>query len=296
MKLLLGCCLILSLTREALAEGVAKSRAEAEALAATLKYQQGEIVLQNGLATLRVPEGFRFLDRADANKVIVQMWDNPPPPGDDLLGMLMSETGPFGHDAWAVVISYEKDGFVRDQDAEAIDYRDLFKQMKEGIHQSNPERTRQGYPTMELVGWAAPPRYDHDSHKLYWAKELKFGGESENTLNYHIRMLGRSGVIVLNAVASMWQLPQIESSTPGILSAIDFSPGNQYADFDPKSDKIATYGLTALVAGDVAAKTGGFQGLGPLIIIIIIIAIAGAALVQRVVRQKVPVATENRGG
>lgn len=74
-------------------------------------------------------------------------------------------------------------------------------------------------------------------------------------------MLGRGGVLVLSAVATMAQLPVIEQATPGILSAIEFNPGHSYGDFNPKADKVATYGLATLVAGGVAAKLGLFKGL-----------------------------------
>lgn len=236
------------------------SRNEAQALIDRLNFQQGKVVLHDGLATLNVPEGFRYLNGPDANKIIVDLWGNPP--GEQPLGLLMPNVSPISRDAWAVIITYAKDGYVKDDDAEKINYDELLKKMKQGIHDANPERAKQGYPTMDLVGWAAPPRYERDTHKLYWAKELKFSGSAENTLNYNIRMLGRRGVLVLNAVASMSQLSEIEKASPEILSAIDYNPGNRYADFDAKSgDKIASYGLAALVAGGVAAKLGFFKGL-----------------------------------
>ena len=96
---------------------------------------------------------------------------------------------------------------------------------------------------------------------MYWAKELKFDGSDENTLNYNIRLLGRRGVLVLNAVAGMEQLPAIQSATPTLLSMIDFQEGHRYSDFDSSSDKVATYGLAALVAGGIATKAGLFKGL-----------------------------------
>ena len=40
---------------------------------------------------------------------------------------------------------------------------------------------------------------------------------------------------------------------------INFGDGNRYADFDPKVDKVATYGIAALVAGGIAAKAGLFK-------------------------------------
>jgi len=54
-------------------------------------------------------------------------------------------------------------------------------------------------------------------------------------------------------------LPEIDKDIPGILSMVDFQPGNTYAEFDPKIDKVAEYGLAGLIAGGglaAAAKLG----------------------------------------
>ena len=45
---------------------------------------------------------------------------------------------------------------------------------------------------------------------------------------------------------------------------VDFKEGSRYADFDPKTDKVAAYGIAALVAGGAlaaAAKLGLLKGL-----------------------------------
>jgi len=165
------------------------------------------------------------------------------------------------NEAWAVIITYDEDGPVKDDDANKINYTDLLKQMQDSTRQASAERVKEGYRPIELVGWAAPPKYDSQGKKLYWAKELAFGEEPEHTLNYNIRILGRQGVLVLNAVAASKDLPVIEAATPDLLSAVSFDKGNRYEDFDKSTDKLATYGLAALVAGGVAAKMGLFKGL-----------------------------------
>ena len=114
---------------------------------------------------------------------------------------------------------------------------------------------------LELIGWAEPPRYDKDTKKVYWAKDIRFTGETDHTLNYNIRMLGRRGVLVLNCVADLGQLPEIRTATPQLLGMVEFNQGHRYVDFDPKTDKTAAYGLAALVAGGVAAKAGLFKVL-----------------------------------
>ena len=225
-------------------------------LAESLKFQDGEVTLRNDLAKLKLPREIRYIGPDDATKVLEGIWGNPPMHAKTL-GMLVPASIPIiAPNAWAVVITYEEDGYVKDDDANKINYDDLLKQMRAGVKAGNEERVKQGYPQIELVGWAAAPRYDAAAKKMYWAKELKVQDATENTLNYNIRVLGRRGVLVLNVIAGMSQLAEIEASTPMLLGAVDFQEGHRYADFKPGTDKVATYGLAALVAGGVLAKTG----------------------------------------
>ena len=224
-----------------------------------LKYQQGQIDLRGGLATLSVPKEFNFLDSTDAETVLVKLWGNPPSEEKPLGLLIPAGMTPISSNCWVVTISYDADGYVKDDDASKINYDDLLKQMQKSVVENNKARQEKGYPPVELLGWAEPPRYDGATHKMYWAKRFRVEGETGDTLNYNIRMLGRKGVLELNAIASVDQLPTIDAQTPQILGMVDFKEGNRYADFDPKVDKVATYGLAALVAGGAlaaAAKLG----------------------------------------
>ena len=236
--------------------------AKLRALSERLKYQQGQIVLRDGLATINLSEDFRYLDPAGAETVLSGIWGNPSS-SERSLGMIVpAGFDSFAPQAWCVVIGYQEDGYVKDNDAEKINYTKLLKQMQKATREESAERVKNGYAAIELIGWATPPRYDRQTHKFYWAKELNFGdSQGENTLNYNLRILGRRGILELNAVASMGQLPEIEKATPQILSMVDFNDGNRYADYTPGTDKLATYGLAALVAGGVATKTGLLKGL-----------------------------------
>ncbi len=220
-----------------------------------LKPQTGNIQLPNGVAELEVPEDYYYLDPAQAEIVLSEVWGNPP--GQPTLGILFpAGKTPFDPDAWAVTIEYENEGHVEDDDAAEIDYDDLLSSMKDDTRASNQYRVEQGYPPVELVGWAARPYYDQQAHKLHWAKEIKFGESQDNTLNYNIRVLGREGVLVLNFIAGMNQLSEINQRLNSVLQIANFKEGHKYSDFDPSVDKVAAYGLGALVAGKVLAKTG----------------------------------------
>ncbi len=258
--------------------------AEIKKVAAALNWQTGEVDLNSGLAHVTVPESMHFLGAKDAKVLLETLWGNPP--GSDVLGLLApKDIGPLDERAWAVVITYEDDGHVKDDDASKINYDDLLKDMKESTAAGNEQRKKAGYPAIELVGWAAPPRYDSTAKKLYWAKELKFEGGTEHTLNYGIRVLGKQGVLVLNAVAGMAQLKDVEAATPTILAAVDFKTGNRYADFNPSTDKVATYGLAGLITGGVLAKTGLLAKFGILFAKFFkVILFGGAALVAVIVK------------
>ena len=258
---------------------------QATTLASSLQWQTGTITLKDGLATIKLTPDFRYLGPDDAEKVLHDIWGNPA--GLHQLGMIFpADVGPLDSHGWGVVISYEENGYVKDNDADTINYPDLLKQMQQAVHDANDERTRQGYPAMELVGWAAPPHYDHATHKLYWAKEFSVTGNEDDSLNYDVRILGRRGVLVLSAVSSMRDYARISADMPDVIGMVDFQPGNLYSDFDPAVDKVAKYGLAALIAGGAlgaAAKLGLLKFLWPALFalkkfIIVIVVAVGAGI------------------
>ena len=255
---------------------------------ARLHYQTGQVKLRGGLATLELPAEFRYLDPRETD-LVIRAWGNPP--NNETLGMIVpAGANVFQAESWAVVITYDEDGFVKDDDAATVNYDDLLGKMQRALRGENEERRRRGYPEIELVGWAEPPRYDSAAHKLYWAKDLRFGTEAVHTLNYNIRVLGRRGVLVLNAVASMDQLAAVRRDMTKVIAFVDFAEGNRYADFVPGTDKVAEYGIAALIVGSIAAKAGLFKlllaGILALKKLIVVALVAIAAFFRRLFGKK----------
>jgi uncharacterized membrane-anchored protein len=170
-----------------------------EEFVASLEVRTGRVVLGNDLATLDLPDLLVFLDGENTQRLLVDGWGNPP---DDVLplGMILpAGISPLADESWGVTVEYEDSGYVSDEDAADIDYGDMLKDMQADMHEANIWREENGYEPVQLVGWAAEPRYDAEGKKLHWAKELKFGDSETNTLNYNIRVLGRKGVLVLGS-------------------------------------------------------------------------------------------------
>lgn len=253
---------------------------QVDSIEKTFTYLHGTIDLREGLATLNVPDGYKFLDAQQANRVLTDLWGNPP---SEALGMLIPENvSPVSDNfTYAIEINYEEEGYIEDDDAKDIDYDELLEQMQEEVKLANPERINQGYESINLIGWASEPFYDQMNKKLHWAKEFKFGENEINTLNYNIRILGRKGVLNLNAIGNMAVLPMVKGDIDSFLSSVDFNDGYRYSDFNPDIDKIAAYGIGGLIAGKVLAKTGLLVGLLKFWKVIAIALVGGFAMFKK---------------
>ncbi|TDP01618.1 DUF2167 domain-containing protein [Flavobacterium sp. 245] len=266
---------------------ISKINAQADTLAAfydkiekSFTYESGKIKLPEGDGTLNVPKGFKFLNGKQTQDVLSNLWGNPE--DKTILGSLVPDGKGLTHaDSWMFVISYQGDGYVKDDDAGEIDYDDLLKTMKEDVATENAERKKGGYPEVQLIGWASKPYYDNTLKVLHWAKELQFGQDKEHTLNYDLRVLGRKGMYNISAVAGVNQLAEVKASIPGIIQSVEFNDGNKYLDFDADTDTVAAWTIGGLVAGKVLAKVGFFAIVAKFAKVIVIGIVAAFAAVKK---------------
>lgn len=223
----------------------------------TLDPRSGEITVQGGKASVALPDGWHYLEQQAARHVVEEVWGNPPDP--TTLGLIVPpgwESDDESSPTWAIIVSYDDEGHVLDDDASTIDYDELLSGLQEDTRAGAEERRRAGYPAVELVGWAERPHYDSQAKKLYWAKHLKFDG-GPGTLNYDIRILGRRGTLVLSAVAGMNELQDVRTASTEILPAVQFVSGERYEDYQEGIDPVVAGGIGALIAGKLLLK-GGF--------------------------------------
>lgn len=279
------------------AEPPAQAASKERELVASLKPQQGEVAIPAAKARIRLGQDFVYLDTADAKKLLVEGWGNPPDAVENVIGVVLpAGKDPMANETWGAVVTYEKTGYVTDDDAKTTDYAALLKDMQAGESEMNERRREQGYPEQHLVGWAQSPSYDPSSHSMVWARNIRFGDNSENTLNYDVRLLGRHGVLSLNLITGMSQLDRVRPAAASLASRASFDAGARYADFNPDLDEKAGYGLAGLVAagaGAAAAKKLGLLAiLGVFLKKFAVVAIAGlagiAAWLRRLFKREAP--------
>lgn len=267
-----------TLDPDALPDGVGVSEEEFDVdavrrgFADELAFETGSVQLSSGEARFDLPDGWAFLETRDARRVVEELWGNPPDP--TTIGFLdpPHELGRLQAD-FGIIVSMDESGYIEDDDAADYDFDELLEGMQESTREENAERLAAGYETIELVGWAEPPHYDAAAKKLYWAKKLRFGETDGTVLNYDVRILGRRGALVLQAVAMMDAFDEVQSGMQTALAATSFNEGHRYSDFDPSMDKVAAIGIGGLIAGKVAAKAGLFAVIakfGKLIVVALI--------------------------
>lgn len=175
---------------------------------------------------------------------------------------------------WFSLYDYSDVGYVTDKDN--IDADALLKSLREEQDAANVRRQQQGLPQLTIVGWAVQPHYDSSTHNLEWGLKLN-GSDGENVINYTARHLGRGGYVSSVLVSSPETFQKDLAEFRASDSKLAFDPGSTYAEFR-NGDKVAGYGLAALIVGGAGAavvKSGAAKGF----IAAILIALKGFAKV-----------------
>src|SRR5207302_9618398 len=201
-----------------------------------------------GIARIDVPSGYVFVDGKSTRALIKAAGE---PVSGHELGLLRST-----NEHWSVMFEFSDAGYVKDDDKDKLDADKLLAHIKLGNAEGNKERIRAGNPPLEIVGWEVPPKYDAASHNLEWA--IRATSEGRPILNYNTRLLGRKGVMEVVLIVEPDKLPATLPMFRGLLAGYNFQSGENYAEYR-SGDKVAKYGLAALVVGGAAvgaAKLG----------------------------------------
>lgn len=232
-----------------------------------------------GNSTLAIPEGFVFLAPADTTQFMEL--------NQNISNGRTVMVGPQNL-AWTAYLDFEDTGYVKDD--EKIDPAALLKQIKENTEESNKARLERGWRAMHIVDWASPPEYNRQTKRLEWA--TIYQSDTQRGVNFFTKVLGRRGTTSIVMVADPADLTAAESALNTVLNGYAFNSGDSYAEWK-QGDKVAEYGLAALVLGGAAAvatKKGfwailaGFITAGWKLLVAAVVA-AGAALRRLINRQ-----------
>lgn len=228
-----------------------------------------------GFAKLNVPAGQLFLDGSTTRQLMESVGE---PTSGNEVGFLRPTNG-----NWSVYFEYADVGYVKDDEKDKLDADKLLKSIKSGNDAANEQRQRNGIPPLIVEGWQQEPRYDPTTHNLTWC--ILASVEGKKLLNYNTRLLGRKGYMSVTLVCDPDELPSTLTDYNALLAGYKFNQGDTYAEYK-SGDKIAKYGLGALVLGGAAvgaAKLGLFAWLavflkkGWKVIVFALVAVAAGA-------------------
>ena len=231
------------------------------------------------IATVDVPAGCRF-SGAEGTKKFMELTQNPTNGQEQGVILCKPAEGESGA-TWFVVYEYDPTGYVKDDEKTKLDARKIFEALKEGNDAGNRMRRRRGWDEIFLAGWQRRPYYDENTHNLTWALRVYSGADT--TINHSVRLLGRGGVMKVDLVISPTAFEDALPAFDAMIAGTTFVPGQTYAEWR-SGDKVAKYGLTALVAGGAGAAAMKLGLFGKLWKVIVTGAAAlGKALVAAVV-------------
>lgn len=204
-------------------------------------------------AVFKASERFTFLDPESTDRFL--RLNGNPPQGSSVT------IAPTAHGQWFGILSFAAEGYVKDD--EAIDADALLQSLKQANADGNARKRAQGYETVTLEGWALAPRYDRENKRLEWGTLLR-DERGQPFVNVSTRILGRSGYTSAILVTSPQTLEADLKEFKLALHDFDYVGGEKYSEWR-QGDKVAAYGLGALVLGGAAAAVsskGGFKLIG----------------------------------
>lgn len=209
--------------------------------------------LGDNLAELSISDGYIFAGAEDTKNIMEYM-------GNPLSNHEIGYIAPDSETAnWFIGFEYLPIGYVKDDEKDDIDSEAILKSIIRGTENANKIREKNGFAALTIAGWHSEPYYDTDTNNLTWTLLAEQGGTE--LVNHNVRILGRHGYISLVLVADVPTLNAYRGELDEIVSNVLYKEGKSYAEY-VQGDKIAKYGLTALIAGGAAAtaaKLGLFK-------------------------------------
>ncbi len=232
----------------------------AQEAALTFDWQIGPHVGELGEeAKVDVPEGMMFLGHADTVRLL-QAMENP------TSGYELGTITPVDeNESWFVFFEFDETGYISAEESDELDAVKLLDTIREGNEMANRKRTDNGWAPMSIDGWQAPPLYNESTQNLEWA----ISGNSEGLpiINHDIRMLGRYGVMQVSLVADPDDYERVLPAVQNMLHSFRFKVGHGHSEY-VAGDRVAEYGLAALITGGIAVKTGLLRRFSRLIAVL----------------------------
>lgn len=223
---------------------------------------RSQINIPNSKASINL-EDFYYVDILENYRQVQQLmyWSNgiEYPRTTHYLDIYLSDQNSY-------VVNIDKfigDGYIKGDDWSQVDPNEFLKELKSASIENNKERLKNGYNIVQDIRWHIKPEFNKDLGYVYYSLIVTYDDGSE-TFNSTAMVLGREGYTDLTFVFKENIAHLMPNEIDKVVQNFDYNSGVQYSDFKA-GDKVAAYGVGALVAGSLGikglAKTGALVAI-----------------------------------
>ncbi len=245
------------------------SRTSSDAATAAAKEAEASLVKGPAIipifdqAEINLPEGYGYMPALPAKKLLISAGRSEADFDASFAGLVFPMTDQ--NASWCMALSFDKTGHVNDDKLKQYPADKIQELLQQSFDKSNEENRKKGLPDME-TGWIEKPAYDEPSHRFTFAYTRGIKGNPQKNHSFNAVILGREGCLGIETYSPMGDLDVLRAGINAIALSTTFKEGKRYADFNKDTDKLAEYGLMAVVAGAAAKKIGLFSILAKYIL------------------------------
>jgi len=235
----------------------------------------GKQPLASSKTMLALPDGFTMVRDAEARRM------------DNLLnGDTDDELEAIVHGGKGTVyFSYVDAGYVTDDDWSSVDATAMMDDIRKSTDEGNDERKSQGLAELRVTGWLQQPVFDKATKTVHWA--IEGSADDGPFVNAIALKLGRYGYERITWATAPADYQPTGGTSDVMLAAQSFDSGARYEDHI-SADKIAGFGVGALVASVAGVKLAKVLGFGAVILLVKkfgVVLLAGCAAAFGAVRR-----------
>jgi uncharacterized membrane-anchored protein len=256
---------------------IATGESPAQASKYNPTFGPNRIILEQGNATLLLPEGYVYLGKAEANMLMKELGN----PNTDIDGLL----APAEQTAdWFVYLHFNPVGYFKMEEMqEELRGLDLLAEIKKRTESDNQQRMSLGGMPIQIVGYAQPLILDPRTNTLHFAIESSQG---ETAMVEHRTMFFcRKGYLLGSFVAPKERYFTVKTAADEIFSTLAFVGSYRYTDFNPDADSYSPVTIGGVITGKQilrkVAEAWTFLGLGIVAWVVTVVAVAGAGFLAK---------------
>jgi uncharacterized membrane-anchored protein len=242
---------------------------------------EGKLQLALSNSTLSLPVGYHAVLGTDANRLVELVNAQSEKIAD---AYLIDPTS-----GSEMVIEYVDSGYITLDDLSEMNPTKMLQDIKDATEDGNSARRAAGINEMHVTGWLQQPTFDRSTNTAYWALGATSGGGG--LVNAIALRLGRNGYEKFIWITSPDQFSYVGGMLDVVLRTHSFDAGYRYSDHIG-TDKVAGYGIAALVGAAAGAKAVKIAAAGGLILLlkklwflpIVLIGVVWGAIKKRLAR------------